>query len=81
MSTPCAGKSINGSMIFSGGGLISCRPLDRRMLVVSVDYKINKRDKLKFTFSHIARPHSGRAIWEGQRDIMFFWTKWTKWTK
>ena len=53
-------------------GVISCRPLDRRMLVVSVDYKINKRDKLKSTFSHIARPHSGRAIWEGQRDIMFF---------
>jgi len=49
-------------MIFSGGGLISCRPLDRRMLVVSVDYKINKRDKLKY-FLPYSRPHSGRAIW------------------
>ena len=40
---------------------------------MSVDYKINKRDKLKSTFSHIARPLVRAGYMGGPKGYYFFY--------
>jgi len=56
--------SVAGSMFFPGGKQL-LHPAD----LVSVDYKINQRGKLKSTTP--CSPPVVRAAWEGQRLIIF----------